>query len=115
MCRMFVHELSISDRKDYSSLLKLGLSQTTDCYVCVSSGTAEMRAAGFLLTAFRGFCRQSCCKSDLQPGRSSAGQMSIECEWTRAIGKRFNNLRCPRSIGFSSMKTLQCRASREVG
>src|SRR5260221_4079188 len=63
MCRMFVHELSISDPKDYSSLmgrlarlvrilmLKLGLSQTTDCYVCVSSGTAEMRAAWFLLTA----------------------------------------------------------------
>jgi DNA-binding NtrC family response regulator len=32
-------------------LLKLGLSETTDCYVCVSSGTAEMRAAWFLLTA----------------------------------------------------------------
>lgn len=62
-CRVFVHELSISDPKDYSSLmgrlarlvrilmLKVGLSQTTDCYVCVSSGTAEMRAAWFLLTA----------------------------------------------------------------
>src|SRR6266705_1284274 len=32
-------------------MLKLGLSQTTDCYVCVSSGTAEMRAAWFLLAA----------------------------------------------------------------
>jgi len=63
MCRVFAHELPISDPKDYSSLmgrlarlvrilmLKLGLSQTTDCYVCVSSGTAEMRAAWFLLTA----------------------------------------------------------------
>src|SRR6266568_1584581 len=62
-CRVFAHELPISDPKDYSSLmgrlarlvrifmLKLGLSQTTDCYVCVSSGTAEMRAAWFLLTA----------------------------------------------------------------
>ena len=63
MCRVFAHELPISDPKDYSSLmgrlarlvrifvLKLGLSQTTDCYVCVSSGTAEMRASWFLLTA----------------------------------------------------------------
>lgn len=63
MCRVFVYELSISDPKDYSSLmgrlarlvrilmLNLGLSKATDCYVCVSSGTAEMRAAWFLLTA----------------------------------------------------------------
>jgi transcriptional regulator with GAF, ATPase, and Fis domain len=61
-CEIVVHELPISDPKDYSSvmgrlartvrrLMKLGSSEIADCYVCVSSGTAEMRAAWFLLAA----------------------------------------------------------------
>src|SRR5258708_2393400 len=60
-CQIVVHELTISDPKDYSSvmgrlartirLMKLGSPEIADCYVCVSSGTAEMRAAWFLLAA----------------------------------------------------------------
>jgi two-component system response regulator HydG len=61
-CQIAVHELPVSDPKDYSSvmgrlaqtvrrLMKLGSSEIADCYVCVSSGTAEMRAAWFLLAA----------------------------------------------------------------
>jgi len=61
-CRIVVNELPVSDPKDYSSvmgrlartvrrLMKLGSSEIADCYVCVSSGTAEMRAAWFLLAA----------------------------------------------------------------
>src|SRR6266436_6978145 len=59
-CRVGIYELAISDPKDYSSLMgllarlirKLMLgARVGDSYVCVSSGTAEMRAAWFLLTA----------------------------------------------------------------
>ena len=61
-CQIVVNELPVSDPKDYSSvmgrlartvrrLMKLGSSEIADCYVCVSSGTAEMRAAWFLLAA----------------------------------------------------------------
>jgi len=61
-CQIVVHELPVSDPKDYSSvtgglvqtvrrLMKLGSSEIADRYVCVSSGTAEMRAAWFLLAA----------------------------------------------------------------
>src|SRR5258708_34557445 len=61
-CQVAVHELPVSDPKDYSSvmgrlartvrrLMKLESSEIVDCYVCVSSGTAEMRAAWFLLAA----------------------------------------------------------------
>ncbi|HXJ07273.1 MAG TPA: RNA repair transcriptional activator RtcR family protein [Candidatus Acidoferrum sp.] len=61
-CQIVVNELPVSDPKDYSSvmgrlgrtvrsLMKLGSSEIEDCYVCVSSGTAEMRAAWFLLAA----------------------------------------------------------------
>jgi DNA-binding NtrC family response regulator len=61
-CKVNLLELAISDPKDYSSLMgKLGLvvrkiglvwqARGGKNYVCVSSGTAEMRAAWFLLTA----------------------------------------------------------------
>jgi transcriptional regulator with AAA-type ATPase domain len=61
-CQIVVHELLVSDPKDYSSvmgrlartvrgLMQLRSSEIADCYVCVSSGTAEMRAAWFLLAA----------------------------------------------------------------
>jgi hypothetical protein len=61
-CQIVVNELPISDPKDYSSvmahlaqtvrtLMKLQSSEIADCYVCVSSGTAEMRASWFLLAA----------------------------------------------------------------
>lgn len=60
-CQVRIHELPVSDPKDYSSLmgrlarmvriLMIKLPKTGDSYVCVSSGTAEMRAAWFLLTA----------------------------------------------------------------
>ncbi|MBV9340214.1 MAG: hypothetical protein JO159_04905 [Acidobacteria bacterium] len=65
-CEISVYELPVSDPKDYSSLMGSlarqikalkGGSRATDLrndrenYVCVSSGTAEMRAAWFLLTA----------------------------------------------------------------
>lgn len=61
-CQIVVNELPISDPKDYSSvmgrlartvrrLMNLRPSEIADCYVCVSSGTAEMRAAWFLLAA----------------------------------------------------------------
>ena len=59
-CSVLVHELHISDPKNYSLLmgqlgplvrsLMLG-AHIGDIYVCVSSGTAEIRAAWFLLTA----------------------------------------------------------------
>jgi transcriptional regulator with PAS, ATPase and Fis domain len=59
-CSVLVYELHISDPKNYSLLmgqlgplvrnLMLG-AHIGDIYVCVSSGTAEMRAAWFLLTA----------------------------------------------------------------
>ena len=59
-CRIRIHELPVSDPKDYSPLMgrlarmvRILMRQPTtgDPYVCVSSGTAEMRAAWFLLTA----------------------------------------------------------------
>lgn len=56
-----LHELPVSDPKDYSSLMgslsrviakvRRQLSRESQNYVCVSSGTAEMRAAWFVLTA----------------------------------------------------------------
>jgi transcriptional regulator with PAS, ATPase and Fis domain len=58
-CRVAVHELPVSDPKDYSALMGrlsrlvrklLRLPRTGDNYVCVSSGTAEMRAIWILLT-----------------------------------------------------------------
>jgi transcriptional regulator with AAA-type ATPase domain len=65
-CRIVVHELPVSDPKDYSSVMgqlsrlirDMGGPTTaeTNNYVCVSSGTAEMRAAWFLLYAL-GFLR----------------------------------------------------------
>src|SRR6266850_944983 len=59
-CSVVVQHLPVSDPKDYSPLMaflwravrKLMLGPFTgDSYVCVSSGTAEMRAAWFVLTA----------------------------------------------------------------
>jgi DNA-binding NtrC family response regulator len=62
-CQTFVHELPVSDPKDYSSvmgslvgtvqtLIELRSSEIANCcYVCASSCTAEMRAAWFLLAA----------------------------------------------------------------
>lgn len=60
-CQIAVHELPVSDPKDYSSvmgrlartvrLMRPESSEIADRYVCVSSGTAEMRAAWFLLAA----------------------------------------------------------------
>ncbi len=60
-CMVQLHELAVADPKDYSSLMgqlglfvrKIGLlwqARGGKNYVCVSSGTAEMRAAWFLLT-----------------------------------------------------------------
>src|SRR5216684_3544185 len=60
-CSVAMYHLPVSDPKDYSSVmghlakivrkLMLGLGlRIGDSYVCVSSGTAEMRAAWFLLT-----------------------------------------------------------------
>ncbi len=55
-----VRELAVSDPKDYSSLMGLlaremralrDVLAESDNYICVSSGTAEMRAAWFLLQA----------------------------------------------------------------
>jgi len=59
-CRVVHHELPVSDPKDYSSVMGAlarqvrhiaGSSTDTENFVCVSSGTAEMRAAWFLLAA----------------------------------------------------------------
>jgi DNA-binding NtrC family response regulator len=59
-CRVGLHELPVSDPKDYSMVMArltrevrdlVGQISTRNTYVCVSSGTAEMRAAWFLLTA----------------------------------------------------------------
>src|SRR5262245_6231294 len=60
-CHTFSHELPVSDPKDYSSIMGRLARQVrdimrekhrdADIYVCASSGTAEMRAAWFLLTA----------------------------------------------------------------
>lgn len=59
-CHVQLHEISVSDPKDYSALMGklahqvrdiLRTSRSADNSVCVSSGTAEMRAAWFLLTA----------------------------------------------------------------
>src|SRR5260370_14055134 len=58
-CRIAVHELPISDPTYYSALMGrlsrlvrklMRLPRTGDNYVCVSSGTAEMRAVWILLT-----------------------------------------------------------------
>jgi len=58
-CRIAVRELPVSDPKDYSALMGRLSRQvrdlmrqppTGDNYVCVSSGTAEMRAVWFLLS-----------------------------------------------------------------
>lgn len=59
-CHVMIHELPVSDPKDYSGLMGrlarevrqiTDLSRGAENSVCVSSGTAEMRAAWFLLTA----------------------------------------------------------------
>jgi DNA-binding NtrC family response regulator len=60
-CIAALHELPVSDPKDYSALMgslahviakvRHQLSRHSENYVCVSSGTAEMRAAWFVLTA----------------------------------------------------------------
>ena len=59
-CRVCLRELPVSDPKDYSVVMArlareardlVGQARTRETYVCVSSGTAEMRAAWFLLTA----------------------------------------------------------------
>ena len=59
-CSVCLRELPISDPKDYSVVMArlarevrdlVGQARTRETYVCVSSGTAEMRAAWFLLTA----------------------------------------------------------------
>ncbi|MBV9622916.1 MAG: sigma 54-interacting transcriptional regulator [Acidobacteria bacterium] len=65
-CEISAYELPVSDPKDYSALMGnlarqikslkggsrgTGLRNDGENYVCVSSGTAEMRAAWFLLTA----------------------------------------------------------------
>jgi DNA-binding NtrC family response regulator len=59
-CHVRLHEILVSDPRDYSSLMGklarevreiVSTSRTADHSVCVSSGTAEMRAAWFLLTA----------------------------------------------------------------
>lgn len=59
-CHVRLHEITISDPKDYSSLMGtlarevrdiVRTSRNVENNVCVSSGTAEMRAAWFLLTA----------------------------------------------------------------
>jgi len=59
-CRVSLQELSIVDPKDYSAVMARLARGVRDAaqvigkrnnYVCVSSGTAEMRAAWFLLTA----------------------------------------------------------------
>jgi len=58
-CRIHLRELPVSDPKDYSSVMArlawdvpISIRQIGTCnnYVCVSSGTAEMRAAWFVLT-----------------------------------------------------------------
>lgn len=65
-CSVSMYHLPVSDPKDYSSVmghlakivhkLMLGLGlRIGDSYVCVSSGTAEMRAAWFLLTVLGAF------------------------------------------------------------
>ena len=57
-CQVVEHELPVSDPKDYSSLMGRLAGQVRDImrwaintenYICVSSGTAEMRAVWFLL------------------------------------------------------------------
>jgi transcriptional regulator with AAA-type ATPase domain len=59
-CNVCLHELPISDAKDYSSVMGALAREVrrlaregggTDDFVCVSSGTAEIRAAWFLLAA----------------------------------------------------------------
>ncbi len=61
-CRVVLHELPVADPKDYSALMGrlarrvrdiVRSSPDAENFVCVSSGTAEMRAAWFLLTASR--------------------------------------------------------------
>ena len=66
-CQIVVHELPVSDPQDYSSVMgslartvrglmkQMGLSEIADLYVCVSSGTAEMRAAWLILAALEFF------------------------------------------------------------
>lgn len=58
-CRVRLQQLPVSDPRDYSSLMNslwrygrdlLRRSGAADNYVCVSSGTAEMRAVWFVLT-----------------------------------------------------------------
>jgi len=58
-CRIAVHELLVSDPKDYSALMGrlsrlvrklMRLPRTGDNYICVSSGTAEMRAVWLILS-----------------------------------------------------------------
>src|ERR1700674_2033587 len=58
-CLVKLQQLPVSDPKDYSSVMgglwrycrdSLRRSEADENYVCVSSGTAEMRAAWFLLT-----------------------------------------------------------------
>lgn len=59
-CRVRMHEIQVSDPKDYSALMGrlareiralLRGSDTRENFICVSSGTAELRTAWFILAA----------------------------------------------------------------
>ena len=59
-CRVCLRELPVSDPKDYSAIMGVLARQVrqlareadaTETFICVSSGTAEIRAAWFLLVA----------------------------------------------------------------
>src|ERR1700752_16067 len=56
-CRVLLHEISVGDPKDYSAVMgslarkirEIAVGQPGQNFVCVSSGTAEMRAVWFLI------------------------------------------------------------------
>jgi sigma54-dependent transcription regulator len=102
-CEISAFELPVSDPQDYSSLMGslarqirelkgsstgTALKNASENYVCVSSGTAEMRAAWFLLAA-EVIYRLSCCKLARQRGRCLAPRVSRKCNSTWAIGRYY--------------------------
>jgi len=91
-CSVCLRELPISDPKDYSVVMarlarevrdSVGQARTRETYVCVSSGTAEMRAAWFLLTAVGVLPAKL-----LQVGTPLFGQPNVkDISWTLETGK----------------------------
>jgi len=116
-CMVMPHEIPVSDPNDCSPLMNnlslevrqiVWMSRSTENSVCVSSGTAAMRAAWFLLTAF-GVLRATHLQvgSPTQPLLGAANVKEVQTDvWSQEL----------RNLMMSSILTVSASASdRSIG